>query len=164
MLLNFNLLEANNFNLEQVSKSEATKSFKGGQKVYVKVADTIWFEFDPNKDEKIDNFEYGVKYYLDDIVDDDIVIVSRHKNIVEYLKSKGIKGRVFEVAREKDVIGKKVYGQLPMSLACLADEYYSIVVKCDRQNGEFDDLPYTEFENYPVFVYKIVAKSEIVNL
>ncbi len=49
-----------------------------------------------------------------------VLIVTRHATLVEWLRLHGIEGRVIAQATPKDVRGKDVYGILPMWLAAEA--------------------------------------------
>lgn len=51
----------------------------------------------------------------------DIVIVTRHKPLVEWLRLHGIEGEVIEQATPADVTGRDVYGILPLHLAACAN-------------------------------------------
>lgn len=76
------------------------------------------------------------------------VIVSRHAGAVEWLRSKGIVGRVIEHATEDDVRGRKVYGVLPFHLAALAKELVMIDtpgIPLERRGG---DLSPEEMERF----------------
>jgi CRISPR-associated protein Csx16 len=55
-----------------------------------------------------------------------VVIVSRHRGAVEWLRRRGIVGPVIEHAEPNDVVGKVVYGVLPFHLAALAKELVMI--------------------------------------
>lgn len=55
----------------------------------------------------------------------DIVIVSRHQGLVEWLAKHGIVGTVIAHATAEQVRGKHVFGVLPMHLAALA---YTVTV------------------------------------
>ena len=48
---------------------------------------------------------------------DEIVIVTRHEGLVKWLASRGIKGRVIVQVKPEDIVGKDVYGNLPLHLA-----------------------------------------------
>ena len=50
-----------------------------------------------------------------------VLIVTRHKTLVEWLNQNGIHGNVIEQATPEDVEGKDVYGVLPMWLAAHAN-------------------------------------------
>ena len=54
------------------------------------------------------------------------LIITRHPAAVEFLESFGITGDVHLHATDDLVRGRRVYGVLPMNLACLTDEYYAI--------------------------------------
>ena len=49
-----------------------------------------------------------------------IVIVSRHQGLVDWLRRKGIVGKVVTHATPDDVRGKDVIGNLPLHLAAVA--------------------------------------------
>jgi putative CRISPR-associated protein (TIGR02620 family) len=49
-----------------------------------------------------------------------IVIVSRHQGLVDWLRRKGIVGKVIAHATPDDVRGKDVIGNLPLHLAAMA--------------------------------------------
>ena len=49
-----------------------------------------------------------------------IVIITRHAGLVEWLKRRGIVGEVIAHATPEQVAGKFVYGALPLHLAALA--------------------------------------------
>ena len=52
---------------------------------------------------------------------ENVLIVTRHAPLVEWLKLRGIEGRVIAQASPADVAGKDVYGILPMWLAAEAN-------------------------------------------
>lgn len=52
---------------------------------------------------------------------DAVLIVTRHKTLVEWLNKHGITGTVMEQVTPEDVRGKHVYGILPLWLAAEAD-------------------------------------------
>ena len=67
-------------------------------------------------------------------MNDNIVIVTRHRGMVEWLRRKGIEGKVLKRALKDDVEGMQVYGKLPMHLAALTESYTTISIPkvCDR--------------------------------
>ena len=93
----------------------------------------------------------------------DVLTVARHKNIANWLKSKGIEGKVVEVARPKDVFGKKVYGVLPFYMAAMCDEFYHIHVNTSGE-VDFDDIPYEDFDKLGVEVKKYIVQCDKVKL
>ena len=48
-----------------------------------------------------------------------MIIVTRHKGAVEWLRQQGIEGKVIAHATAEDVIGQQVVGVLPLYLASL---------------------------------------------
>ena len=60
-----------------------------------------------------------------------MLVVTRHKALVQYLKEEGIVGDNVEViahARPEDVAGRDVIGVLPHSLSCLTTSYTEVVM------------------------------------
>lgn len=77
-----------------------------------------------------------------------VVIVSRHAGAVEWLRRRGITGRVVEHAYPEDVRQKIVYGILPFHLAALAKELVMIdtpLIPLERRGG---DLSPEEMDRY----------------
>lgn len=54
------------------------------------------------------------------------IIVTRHAGLVEWLRRKGIVAKVIERACPQDVIGRRVYGVLPIRLAALASSTVTV--------------------------------------
>lgn len=61
-------------------------------------------------------------------MNDNIIIVTRHDGMVEWLRRKGITGDVLERATKADVEGMQVYGKLPMYLAALTEIYTTVSI------------------------------------
>lgn len=59
------------------------------------------------------------------------MIVTRHTGLVEWLRRRGITGNVVHIATIEDVLGKTVYGNLPLYLASFAERVLAV---------EFDNL------------------------
>lgn len=55
-----------------------------------------------------------------------ILIVTRHSGMVDWLSRNGVSGRVVSHASAEDVRGMNVYGNLPMHLAALADSITTV--------------------------------------
>lgn len=80
--------------------------------------------------------------------DNDVLIVTRHSGLVEWLRQHGITGRVVEQANAETVRGKRVYGVLPLHLAAEAAEV--VVVDMPRLPREKRgvDLSPEEMDEY----------------
>ena len=77
-----------------------------------------------------------------------IVIVSRHAGAIEWLRRRGITGRVVEHAYPEDIRQRVVYGILPFHLAALAKELVMIdtpLIPLERRGG---DLSPEEMDKY----------------
>lgn len=55
-----------------------------------------------------------------------IIIVTRHSGLVEWLSRNGITGTVVGHATEETVAGKRVYGILPLHLSAHATEVWTV--------------------------------------
>lgn len=150
--------------MDQVKKPQAKKAFDDGKNVYVKLAPTMWLMLNNREDDEIPEFEYGIKFYTMQEYDDDKLIVTRHPNIAEYYKSKGINARVVQAARVGDVIGKTLYGgTIPPHIMAYAKESYILTVN-NTSDMEFDKIPHTEFDNMGVKIKKYKVEAEIVEM
>lgn len=150
--------------MDQVMKPQAKKAFNEGKNVYVKLAPTMWFMLNNREDDEMPEFEYGIKFYTMQEYDDDKLIVTRHPNIAEYFKSKGINARVVQAARVNDVIGKTLYGgTIPPHIMSYANESYILTVN-NTSDLEFDKIPHTEFESMGVKVKRYKVEAEIVEM
>lgn len=149
--------------MTQITRPQAKKNFDDGKNVYVKIASAMWMMLNKNEDLELPEFEYGIKFYTMQEFDDDKLIVSRHPNIVEYYRSKGINARAVQVARVNDVIGKTLYGgTIPPHIMSYAKESYILTVT-NTSDMEFDKIPYTEFDAMGVRVKRYVVDAEFVD-
>ena len=148
--------------MDQLSRPQAKKVFDDGKNIYVKVATTMWLMCNKDEDGELPEFEYGIKFYAMQEFDEDKLIVSRHPNIAEYYKSKGINAKVVQVARVNDVIGKTLYGgTIPPHIMSYAKESYILTVN-NTTDMEFDKIPHTEFDSMGVMIKKYVVDAETV--
>ena len=149
--------------LIQISKSDARKEFELGRNIYIRLGADTWCVTSKQDDEIMRDFEYGIKYFVPVAVDENNIIVTRHKNIVDYFKSKGISGKVMEIARPSDVKGKTIYGNCPMHLVAMAKEAYVLRLKTDEEVN-FDEIPYSDFDKLCVEFKRYVVESELLKL
>ena len=99
-------------------------------------------------------------------MNDNIVIVTRHSGMVEWLGRNGVEGEVLERASREDVEGMRVYGRLPMHLAALTESYTTISIpkvfkrlenaERDLTADEMDELG-AYMESY--IIYEVVRSS-----
>lgn len=151
-------------NMIQITRVQAKKMFANGDNIYVRITPKMWIMTNIKEDGELQDFEYGIKFYVTQEYDDDKLIVTRHPNIAEYYKSKGVNARVVQVARVNDVIGKTLYGgTIPPHIMSYAKESYILTVS-NTSNMEFDKILYTEFDNLGCQVKKYVVNAEIVKL
>ena len=55
-----------------------------------------------------------------------VVIVTRHQGMIDWLAQRGITGKVISHATPADIIGKDVVGNLPLGLASLANSVTTV--------------------------------------
>lgn len=160
--LNFNL--ESTMNLKEVEKSEAFEEFKTGNNVYVKLSSTMWLMFNNEYDLSLTNFEEGIKHYVSKEYDDDKLIITRHRNIAEYFRNKGINARCVEYARPDDVHGKILYGgTIPLHLMSFAKECYILRTE-PIYNTDFDSIPAEELENFGLEIKRYVVSAEKIKM
>ena len=69
---------------------------------------------------------------------EEVLIVTRHPALVEFLREQGITGTLLPHATEESVAGRRVYGVLPMRLAALTETFteVSMVVPQEMRGKE----------------------------
>lgn len=76
-----------------------------------------------------------------------IVIITRHAGLVEWLNNHGITGTVITQACPKDIEGKDVIGNLPLALAALTHTITSISMNVPLEKRGQDLTP-TELDQF----------------
>lgn len=151
------------FNLIEVNRLKAKHQYINGENVYVKISQFVWIVFNIRDDGEFENFSQGTEFYVESESSDKLII-TRHKCIVEYFNSKGIYGKVLEVARPDDVSGKIIYGaNLPLHLVSFAKEAYIINIR-NTTGKDFEDLNVDDIESCFHQVRHYEIKSESVSL
>lgn len=160
----YNLALDETMNLTEVDKSKAYQEFDNGKNVYIKLSKNMWFMFNNEFDSVLTNFEDGIKHYISQEYDDDKLIITRHKNIAQYFRSKGINAKCVEYARPDDVYGKILYGgTIPLHLMSFAKECYILRTE-PIYNADFDNIPADQLENFGLEIKKYVVTSEKVEM
>lgn len=160
----YNLVLDETMNLVEVDKSKAYQEFDNGKNVYIKLSKCMWLMFNNEFDPTLTNFEDGIKHYISQEYDEDKLIITRHKNIAQYFRSKGINARCVEYARPDDVHGKILYGgTLPLHLMSFAKESYILRTE-PIYNVDFDNIPFDQLENFGVEIKKYVVTSQRVEM
>lgn len=151
-------------NLIELDRQKALEEFSKGNDVYVKLSKAIWLMFSSSVDTHLPEMEDGIKYFMSVSYDDDKLIVTRHKNIAQWYRSKGINAKVVEFARPADVKGKTLYGgTIPVHLMAMAKECY--IMRIDGiVNADFDSIPYDQFDNFNVELKRYEVSAERVEL
>lgn len=160
----YNLVLDETMNLVEIDKTRACQEFENGQNIYIKLSKNMWMMFNSEFDSSLTNFEDGIKHYISQEYDEDKLIITRHKNIAQYFRSKGINARCVEYARPDDVYGKILYGgTIPLHLMSFAKESYILRTEpiC---NADFDSIPADQLENFGLEIKKYVVNAERVTL
>jgi putative CRISPR-associated protein (TIGR02620 family) len=90
---------------------------------------------------------------------DNVLIVTRHEGLVEWLRLHGITGRVIAQATPEDVRDKIVYGVLPMNLAAEAEEVVNVDLPGLPLEKRGKDITPAEMDEYgAVLNHYIVLK------
>lgn len=160
----YNMTLEESMNLLEVDREKALVEFAKGTNIYVKLSRQLWMMFCDTLDDHLEKFESGIKYFITQEFDEDKLIVTRHKNIAQFYKSKGINARVIEYARPADVYNKTLYGgNIPIHLMSFAKESY--IMRVDGiMNADFDTIPYDQFERFNLEVKKYVVNAEKVEM
>ena len=93
-----------------------------------------------------------------------MIIVTRHKGAVEWLRRNGIEGKVIAHAHESDVVGEDVIGVLPFHLAYLANTITTIDMDLPLELRGQDVSPEQMDEFGARLTTYIVAKSNRAKL
>ena len=94
---------------------------------------------------------------------DEILIVTRHKPLVEWLAARGVTGPVIEQATPDDVRGKTVYGILPLHLAALAESVTEVSMPGltleQRKKNAAGDLSVAEMDAAGAHLRRFVVRE-----
>ena len=151
------------YELVPATTEKAEEAFSCGKMVYVKLAPEKWISLNITGGEQFD-FEPSLDFYIKDEEDPDVMIVTRHKNLAAWFKSKGIKGKVYDTVRPKDCVGKKVYGVLPLYSIAHCDEFYNAQFANIPDEVDFDELSLRQLDELLIEVKRYKCTYEIVKL
>jgi len=95
--------------------------------------------------------ESDLEAYLDrpthvgeDKPDNDVVIVTRHKGAVEWLKRRGVTGPTFDRVRRSDIRDKIVYGVVPLPMSRFAKMVY--IIDMPYADQDYDEMSADDME------------------
>lgn len=80
------------------------------------------------------------------------IIVTRHAGLIEWLRARGIRGRVIEHVRRSDIRDKHIYGSLPYFLAAETATYTTISIPRSRTGNIQDRLTCQEMEELGAYM------------
>jgi len=87
------------------------------------------------------------------------IVVTRHKNLIEYLKQLNLiddNTKVYSYATKEDISGKHVIGKLPYFMSCFAGKYTEIQLRTpEEKKGKELSLEELEFYAIGYKTYKI---------
>ena len=84
------------------------------------------------------------------LINENVLVVTRHKGLVEYLKKQGLindNNPVIDHATEEDIAGKEVIGVLPVRLASLAKSVTEVGIDIPKEMRGLD-LSLEDMEKY----------------
>jgi putative CRISPR-associated protein (TIGR02620 family) len=89
----------------------------------------------------------------------ELLIVTRHGGLVDWLKSKGYDGRVVDRATPADILGKHVIGSLPLHYSAIAASITSIAIPGCPQERRGEELSAEELDMYGAFLRTYTVKE-----
>jgi putative CRISPR-associated protein (TIGR02620 family) len=90
---------------------------------------------------------------------DELVIVTRHAGLAQWLNSRGYNGRVVERATPSDVLNKHVIGKLPMHLAAITASVTNIHVPNVPEDKRGQELTASELDKYLAYMRTYIVKE-----
>ncbi len=87
------------------------------------------------------------------------LVVTRHANLIKYLKELGLiddTTKIIPHAKERDLIGKEVFGVLPHWLSCFAERYTEVQIRIPKE------LRDTELSLKDIRIYSCDPRTYIV--
>lgn len=89
----------------------------------------------------------------------ELIIVTRHAGLVEWLNNKGYTGRVVDRATPADVLNKHVIGKLPMYLAAIAASVTNVAIPSLPENRWGNELTAGDLDSYGAYMRTYIVKE-----
>lgn len=89
----------------------------------------------------------------------ELLIVTRHKGLIEWLNRRGYHGRVISRATPADILNKHVIGKLPIHLAAIAASLTSVNIPSLPENRWGEELSADEMEKMGAFMRTYTVKE-----
>lgn len=154
----------NSMRLKKVSTEDAKQAFEENKKVYAEVKEDYWMVMNKKLDLVFNTLFDDTQFYLEDEDECDTIIITKTRNVAEYFKSKGVKGKEMALARPCDIKGKTVFGTMPIHMMDMAKEVYMVSLNMRDQSVPFESIPYEQFDSLGAVVRRYEVNSEIINM
>lgn len=89
----------------------------------------------------------------------EMIIVTRHAGLAEWLKGRGYNGRVIERATPSDVLGKHVIGKLPIALSAIASSITNVIIPGVPESKWGNELTCQDLDRYGAFLRTYIVKE-----
>jgi uncharacterized protein YggL (DUF469 family) len=143
---------------KKVSYPEALREFSNGKEVLVKLSNTTCLQVHIENDTEF-CFDSSFNFYIEAAFDENAIIVTRHKILERYFKEvMGINARAVPYCRQSEIVGKDVYGVIPVVMMQHANSITCVHSSLGQNIDEIDDLD--EFIDSIIEVNKYVVTSE----
>lgn len=90
---------------------------------------------------------------------DELIIVTRHKGLVEWLNARGYAGRVIARATPMDVLNKHVIGKLPIHLSAVCASVTNVSIPGVPEDRWGNELTSDDLDRYGAFMRTYVVKE-----
>lgn len=150
----------NDASYKKVSYPEALREFSNGKEVLVKLSNTTCLQVQIDHDTEF-CFDSTFNFYVKDEhqLNENAIIVTRHKILERYFKEvMGINARAVPYCRQSEILGKDVYGVIPVVMMKHAKSITCVHSSLSHCIDELEDMD--EFIDSIIEVNKYVVTSE----
>ena len=148
----------NDASYKKVSYPEALREFSNGKEVLVRLSNTTCLQVQIEHDTEF-CFDSSFNFYIQSEFNENAIIVTRHKILERYFKEvMGINARAVPYCRQSEIVGKDVYGVIPVVMMKHAKSITCVHSSLSHNIDELEDLD--EFIDSIIEVNKYVVTSE----
>lgn len=90
---------------------------------------------------------------------DELVIVTHHQGLVDWLNEQGYNGNVINHATPQDVLGKHVIGKLPMYMAAIAQSITQVHIPNLPEHMWGEELTSNDLTNHGAYMRTYIVKE-----
>jgi putative CRISPR-associated protein (TIGR02620 family) len=92
----------------------------------------------------------------------ELVVVTRHAGLVDWLKGRGYNGRVIDRATPSDVLNKHVIGKLPIYLSAIAASVTNVSIPNIPESKWGDELTAQDLDRFGAYMRTYIIKEVTV--